>query len=202
MYVDSGPTWIVNYMRCDLANVGGTQDYVAVGVLPSGEAWFVDSGFIGCAVLPYTLQFGTPSGVGSGGQDIAVPFQVTSPLSANATLYDATGLQPWMFTLELKDRTGAILPEVVATCPSWAPSLSDCPANASGWFVVLTSATGQWLDSFPGAAGGTDWSYPSVLVVSQERLTVIAPVSWSVAGDTLVVLPTVSVPHVNGTAQL
>lgn len=203
--------WVVNYFRCDLVGVSGLQDYSAVGILASGNqtATFVDNGWLTCTNSNYTLDFAsfplnmTPQG--TNGTFLALPFQVTFPLpqgNTTTTFYDGARLQAWMSRLQLDSSGGTPLTPSVATCQQWVPSLSNCPGSSDGWFAVLLSADGLWLDSFPSAQNATNWSIPNVLVTSHDRIVVVLPSVSNGSGDTLTALGTSSTVQVNGIATL
>lgn len=199
--------WVVNYFRCDQVGVAGLQNYTAVGVLTSGNrsSTFIDNGWLTCTVSNYTLAFSLPvqnvTPPGTTGSYLSVPFQVAFPAN-HTTFYDGWGLLSWMFGLNVSDTAGARLSAAPAPCSRWVPSLSDCPSNVSGWFAVLLSANGQWLDSFPSAQSPTNWTIPNQLVTSHDSLVIVLPSGWSVSGDTLTVASPPSAPVVSGSATL
>ena len=202
--------WIVNYFRCDFVGVSGLQNYTAVGVLTSanGSVAFVDNGWITCTLPNYQLTSDQSretqrqlSGVLS---DLSVPFQVTLPgvLKNNRTFYDGWGLLTWMTQPNLIGSGGQPLPISPAYCESWVPSLSDCPANSSGWFAVLLSQNSAWLDSYPSSTNSSAWAIPNVIVSSQDQLVLVCPSSWNLTADNLTITGTQSAPPVTGFTTL
>ena len=189
--VDSGPQWILNFFRCDMAGIAGVQNYTAIGVTPNGSVYLVDAGFLTCtSPTGYTLIPGASSvtsfGVNASSTDISIPIQVTFLVGANDTrFFDGWGLQPWMINLTLTNSTSKRIPEATPTCLDWVVSIQDCPASPAGWFAVLTSANGTWLDTFPSSPSSNSWAFPNALVVSHERLVIVVPSSWNLSGDTL-----------------
>jgi hypothetical protein len=187
---DASPLgWVVNYFRCDLTGVTGLQNYTAVGLSGTSDQTFIDNGWLTCTLPNYHLAFASGSTDSSGGVSyVSLPFQVTASgiLKDNTTLYDGWGLLSWMFDLKVLDSSNATLPAAAASCQSWVPDLTDCGGNSSGWFAVLLSQNGAWLDSFPSTAGGSSWAVPNVIVSSQDELVVVCPSSWSLGADTLV----------------
>lgn len=208
---DASPLgWIVNYFRCDIVGVSGRQNYTAVGVLANGNqhATFIDNGWLNCTYSSYILDFGQPSAIttlfGSSGQYFIVPFQVVMPPSRTSPgyYYDGWGLQSWMTGLRLNGSGGTGLASTPASCQQWVTNVSECPSNGSGWFAVLLSQDGSWLDSYPSAHNATNWSIPNMLITSHDRLVIVLPSGWSTAGDTLAVASTVSQVGVSGSTPL
>jgi hypothetical protein len=202
--------WVVNYFRCDLVAVSGLQNYSAVGVLVSGgkSTTFIDSGWLTCTLSDYRMAFGAITGNSTSTfgstTDLSFPFQVTSPgaLKNNTTLYDGWGLLTWMTQLQLLGRNGQPLPISQATCQSWVSSLTDCPGNSSGWFVVLLSQSGAWLDAYPSATSSSTWTIPNVILSSQDKLVIVCPASWNESSDTFNSRSTPLAPEVVGSATL
>jgi len=205
--LDASPFgWVVNYFRCDLVGVYGAQNYTAVGTTADATSWFVDRGWLTCTVSEYSLLFDpsvenvTPSG--ASGAYLMSTFQVGFPPTNGSTFYDGWGLQAWMTRLQLVNDTDIELPSSRASCLGWIPSLQDCPSNASGWFAVLLSANGSWLDSYPAANESGTWSIPNVLITSHDRIVIVCPSGWASLSDTLKVTSAPSAPGVTGTQLL
>ena len=202
--------WVVNYFRCDLVGVSGLQNYTAVGVLASGgeSTTFTDNGWLTCTLSEYRIAFGAILGnstVSFGSTtDVSLPFLVTSPaaLKNNTTVYDGWGLLTWMTRLQLLGGNGQPLSVSRATCQAWVPSLTDCPSNSSGWFAVLLSQNGAWLDSYPSAANASAWAIPNVILSDQDQLVVVCPGSWNLSADIINVHGTPLAPEVTGFATL
>ncbi len=202
--------WVVNYFVCDTVGVSGIENYTAVGVLTSGgkSTTFVDNGWLGCTLSDYRLAFGAISANSTTSfgstTDVSLPFQVTAPgaLANNTTLYDGWGLVSWMTQLHLQATGAKELPVAIATCRFWTSSLTSCPANSSGWFAVLLSQNGAWLDSYPSSANSSEWTVPNVIVSSQDQLVLVCPESWNVSGDTINVTAGPLAPQVSGSAAL
>jgi hypothetical protein len=202
--------WVVNYFRCDIAGVSGLQNYSAVGFLDSGNksAQFVDNGFLTCTVSNYRIAFAAiplnATTMFGSTTDTSLPFQVTFPASPsnNSTFYDGWGLLAWMTKLQLLGSNGQPLPVSPATCQSWVPSVADCPANSSGWSMLLLSQTGAWLDSYPSVSNASDWAVPNVILSSEDQFVLVCPDVWNLSGDAIIVNGGPSAPVVTGSATL
>ncbi len=206
---DASPLgWIVNYFRCDQVGVSGIQDYLAVGNLDNGNESGVveDNGWLTCTYSDYDLAFESPSNAtpsGTAGRYISIPFQVTFPPSGNqTTYYDGWGLLSWMTDLTLTDSEGQQLLPTAATCAAWVPELADCPASDQGWFAVLLSENGAWLDSYPATPGSGSWTIPNVIVSSTDQLVIVTPNSWNASEDALSLYGTPNAPAVIGNTDL
>jgi hypothetical protein len=202
--------WVVNYFRCDIVGVSGLQNYSAVGVLASGgkSPTFVDNGWLTCALSDYRLVFAAISANATSSfgstTDVSIPFLVTAPgaLKNNTTLYDGWGLLSWMTRLQLMGGNGQPLSVSAPTCRSWVPSTVDCPASGSGWFMLLLSQTGEWLDSYPSVSNASDWAVPNVILSSQDRLVLVCPESWNISANTIDVSGNPLAPEIAGSVML
>ncbi|MGD0588356.1 MAG: hypothetical protein ABSA63_06135 [Thermoplasmata archaeon] len=202
--------WVVNYFRCDTVGVAGIQNYTAVGVLTSAgkSTTFVDNGWLSCNLSNYQVDFGLVSrnATTSFGSttDVRLPFQVTSKgvLSDNRTLYDGWGFLSWMSKVQVLGGNGTALPVSTTTCLSWVPSLADCPSSGLGWFAVLLSQNGAWLDSYPSISDSPAWTIPNVIVSSQDQMVIVVPGSWNTSADTVDIGGTEPSPAVSGSVGL
>jgi hypothetical protein len=78
--------------------------------------------------------------------------------------------------------------------------LTDCRASGSGWYAVLLSSSGSWLDAYPSSPNGSAWEIPNVSLVSNQYLVVVVPGSWNVTGDIFSMNGTVAVVGVSGSS--
>jgi hypothetical protein len=201
--------------RCGLLGVSNLQS-----VLPWAENLNgTDGGYSNetgnCAVLnyPYFAGYGSydlvpgpaNTSVTTGALQLSLSYQV-GIVEHNQTapyVFDGWGLANWMTSWNLTNASGEHLPLAVPGCREWVSTVADCAANALGWYAVVLSASGGWLDSYgvlPG--GGVGWSEPVTALVSHEQLVVVCPNSWNVTGDVLNVTSTVPTSTVNGSFNL
>jgi hypothetical protein len=154
----------------------------------------------------YDLLFSSPSlSAAAGTAQVTVPFQVAFAYP-NGTLTgdeDGWGLANWMVGLHVTNSSsGQTRPLGTPTCRSWVASLADCTASPTGWYAVLLSSSGEWLNSYGASPNGTAWYLPVDALVSHEQLVVVAPGSWNVSGDALNVTSTVPTSTVVGSVGL
>ena len=206
----------VYFDRCGLEGVSGIQPLDLVATTISGGNPLLDNESTNCAVLnsanplhlyPAYYQFAFSS---STKQTNGSTLQAATSYQAEIRWYnysqvdtEAWGLANWLTSWNLTTSAGQHLPLATPTCRSWVPSISDCGANASGWFGVVLSASGEWTNSYgtlPG--GGVGWSEPVTALVSHQQLVIVAPSSWNVTGDVLSVSSTVSTSTVVGSDTL
>jgi len=194
--------YIFWFERCGLAGVAGLQPVLGVSVnatgtsggysgdLPPGgtNCALQNSGY-GASDAIYRVVPGLTSTNSSPTTTwTTVPFQVAIAYP-NGTLtndYDAWGLANWMERLTLTSSNNTSLPSGTPTCGSWVPTLVDCPSNSSGWFAVLLSEGGKYIDSYGVQPGGSvGWNNPVSALVSNQKLVLVFPSSWDPGGDNL-----------------
>lgn len=128
---------------------------------------------------------------------------VNFALSSGGEYYDMWGLANWMTNWNLTTPSDARLPPGMPSCTSWVPSVEDCVANSSGWYAVLLSASGQWINSYGSLPNGTvGWSEPVTVLVSHQQMVIVAPSSWNVTGDLLTVSSAIPSATVTGSLAL
>lgn len=116
---------------------------------------------------------------------------------------DMWGLANWMTSQNLTTPSDSRLPFGMPACTSWMPSIYDCSANSSGWYAVVLSANGEWINSYGVLPIGTvGWSEPVTALVSYQQLVIVVPRAWNVTGDILTVNSTVSSATVSGSLAL
>ncbi len=208
-YVTGG--YLVLFDRCGLLGVSGNQTLLGAAVNwsnPSGQAINSGLGGTNCDAPPYAVQFSQPAELHDSITSwTTIPFQLVWYFHASngsvAPYYDPWGLANWMTSWNLTTSTGQALPPAGPGCQSWVAAVSECIANASGWYAVILSASGAWINSYgmqPGGVAG--WSAPVTALVSQQQLVVVAPSSWNVTGDRMAVSPTNATLRVSGSASL
>jgi len=205
----------VIFERCGLTGVSGIQPILQWGENLQGNGGSLSNETTNCALLnhPYFAGYGTyaldpgASNVTSFSTTIQVeiPFQVAM-LFHNAsapTNFDGWGLANWMTNWSLSSSTGSKLPLGNSSCQSWVLSVSECAADLSGWFVVMVSPNGAWVNSYGQLPqGGMGWSEPVTALVSHQQIVVVCPNSWDVIGATLSVSATVPTTSVTATILL
>lgn len=208
---DVASAYGVYFDRCGEVGVTGVQPLILVGIGGSGQ-WAGTSNLThNCALIysgqdgydsEYDLLFSPPS-ITSGGSTTLVTagFQVAiaSPNGTLGKFYDEVGLANWMTSWNVTSPSGQYQPLATPSCRAWVPTTADCNSNVSGWYVVITSASGEWVNSYGLTSNGTPgWSIPVTALVSHQQLVVVCPSSWNVSGDKMTPASTVSVSHVIG----
>lgn len=201
--------------RCGLLGVSDIQPVLQWSENLNGTNGGYANETTNCAVLnyPYFAGYGsydfTPGSARmttiGGTLLISVSYQaeIIFHNQTTASDFDAWGLANWMTSWNLTTSSGQKLPLGTSTCGSWVASVSDCISNSSGWFAVVLSAGGGWINSYgalPG--GGAGWSEPVTALVSHQQLVIVLPSSWSVSGDRVTVTSTVSTSTVIGSTSL
>jgi hypothetical protein len=214
-YGDVGGGIDVDFQRCGLVGITGVQPVIQVGESLNGVRTSIANGTSNCALLnhPYFAGYGSydlvfaSANVSSSGEttQVDLEFQVAMRPhnSSSPTSYDGWGLANWMTSWNLTTPSDSRLPLGMPACTSWVPSVDDCVANTSGWYAVVLSASGEWINSYGALPNGTaGWSEPVTALVSHQQLVIVAPSSWALAGDKLTVNSTVSTSTVIGSLAL
>ncbi|MGB7123850.1 MAG: hypothetical protein WBE40_03215 [Thermoplasmata archaeon] len=209
----------VDFVSCGLAGFTGYNTGWAAGY---GMAYYSGvnkngsyAGVFNATTNCYVGNTATVPGAGTGAYQLFFS-NVTASTSTDTTRFTAStavnfaltsggeysdmwGLANWMTNWNLTTPSDSRLPLGMPECASWVPSVEDCVANSSGWFVVLLSASGEWLNSYgsiPG--GGIGWSEPITALVSHQQLVVVVPSGWNVSGDQVSPASTIATSTVTG----
>ena len=212
---DASSAYGVYLDRCGEVGVTGVQPLILAGVGSTGQLLGASDLTHNCALInsgegaydsDYDLLFGQPTLNTNAATTMATAgFQVAIALP-NGTLvkfFDEVGLASWMTSWNLSTPLNTRLPLGMPACASWVPSVEDCVANSSGWYAVILSANGEWINSFGALPNGTAvWSEPVTAIVSHQQLVIVIPSSWNLAGDVLAPNSTVSTSTVIGSLTL
>ena len=198
--------WTLAYTTCGLNGYYGTTTPFTAYLLnstapPSGHnyQWGIGPGPCYDAVysvdLNRTVVVGAPSGRG---QYFEWRTNVSFLTSAVPTHWSLSDFSTSLFGLELNSLSPSpgSLPSSAALCGPGSHNLSSCPAPSAGWYAVLLSPTGVWLDSFPSSPNGTQWALPNVLAQSRDLLAFVGSGAYT-STDSLSISSAIE-PHVFG----
>jgi hypothetical protein len=167
----------------DPSSVSSWSNYT-LGCTPTADNW---------TAVPVHAQFNNSSQVFDGGASYYVQEEALLTGDNSSDLTDQTlGITTWMMNLTLTNSTGGMLGPGSNECSNWTRQYSDCRPDVSGWYAVLLSAGGQWLDSYGLGAHESSWALPVVPIVSGQYLVLVVPDTWSLTNATLAVSSTTS----------
>ncbi|MGA8664604.1 MAG: hypothetical protein WB809_06030 [Thermoplasmata archaeon] len=185
--------------RCGELGVAGIQPLVLIGTNSEG-GWAEAANLTHNCALQYSgygafdgeydLPFASPIINATATTTLAtIGFQVAIayPNGTLSNFFDEIGLANWMTGWNLSTSSGSALPLATPVCKEWAPALTNCPANDTGWYAVLLSSGGEWINSYGATPNGTSWSIPINALVSHQQLVIVTPSSWNLSGDKLTV---------------
>jgi hypothetical protein len=201
--------------RCGELGAAGVQPMVVALVNSAGTSAGTFNITHNCALLnsghgaydaDYDLLF-SPASINVGSTTVLAfsDFQVAiaSPNGTLGDFFDEIGLANWMTSWNLSTSSGSRLALTPSGCDSWVPSIADCSANPSGWYAVVLSASGEWINTYGALpSGASGWSEPVTALVSHQQLVVVMPSSSNLSGDTLTVNSTVTNTTVLGMLTL
>ena len=213
-----GPNGGVQYTRCGIVGVAGAQPFESVGFLSSGQVQSIISGTESCSpvynltsnpvmYVPYTIRgasIGQPTYLESGLSAEVYDLQVSFPtgIQGGPSDDDAWGLSTWAVSPAWSNLNHSMPPSTPLSCQGWVSSPTQCVPEGVGWSLILLSANGSWLSSFPSSSGSSGWSVPNAPVVTGEQLMITYPSSWSVAEASLLMTGSAPVPTVGGNIEL
>jgi hypothetical protein len=204
----ANPTGLtVKFGRCGEVGATSVQPVLDVSVSTNGSWKSSFNGTQGCGdvvslgpppVLDgYRIHFSNATFSNSTNSSRAeLPLAVAYDSAPNDS--DAGGLVTWMVTMNLTDQAGQRLEPSASSCSHWVPTTADCYSSDEGWYVVLVSASGSWLDSYPSTADAAEWALPNVALATNQLLIVVAPAAWNTTGDLLSLSGTISTAPVSG----
>jgi len=201
------PEWSVAYGSCGFPGDYGPLFNFTTWLLNAtsgyGDSWF--EGSISCynseyqlGLLPTPLS-GNSTSPGLYREWSVQPSFYTSAVPANVSLTSLT--TSWVrWQLQNGSLYEPPIAPAAAGCGPADPELSNCPAPPQGWYAVLLSSTGVWLDSYPSVANGTAWTVADVPIGAGDRVVFVGaaglstsdvlstafngdPIVWGVAGN-------------------
>lgn len=200
---------LVAYERCGVVGAAGVQPVVYADMNSDGSLNNYFNGTKACTAeysptgppIPNALNFSAARVARVDGTLTANQSFVASVIfTPTSRSDDALGLVTWMASLSLLNRTGSLLPTATPVCRLWTSSASACSANPAGWYVVLLSQSGSWLDTYPGSAGLSNWTIPNQSITTNQSMLLVCPSTWAIGGDMLTVASTTAQVILGGEA--
>lgn len=202
-YSTGGAAWQASYYDCGLAgSVPPPNAYNSYHVsvwLENGtpEASGPLAVEFNCTLPNYGLSGAAhPAAGGVDPTSPRVALTVRGPFGGGAQ-EDAQGVAAWMLDPSIADSSQATTAPSVDLCSTWVSGLSSCASPDVGWYGVLLSPSGTWLDSYGVVNGTVTWAAPNVPVLSNETFVVLASSATDLAGMALSFTPQVHWPDIS-----
>jgi hypothetical protein len=199
-----GEAWGVTFYTCGMTGVQppvsswiAHDDVVSQNGTP--VAWPVLATQSICTQSAYNLTLWggqvAPRGTGSVAE-FTLKVSGSGPSASLYNLNDSQGVAAWMVHPQLSNSSGIPLSASSDLCPAWTQDPSGCLAPTAGWYAVLESPGGGWLDSFGLVNGSVEWAAPNVPIVSNESLEVFSADAGAGSGATFTFIPGVGWPQI------
>jgi hypothetical protein len=180
------PTWWSIWGRCGFAGVSGWSPTVALSLNGTTAAWGGASvssptycqsvGAVGTLGSPTT---GIPPGPAGEFESWSVRLSASTssvPAPSGWSVVTTGSITPTLWTNgSLVVPFTSPVSSGAAVCGVGTGTLDACTVNPSGWYAVLSDAQGHWLDSFPSAAGGSNWTRSNVTVSTGDSIEILLP---------------------------
>jgi hypothetical protein len=182
-------SWTVAYTQCGLIGTyGQIAPFVAyllnatVTSQSHSFQWFssrppcFDSEYY--VTFNKTATIGAPSNVS---QYFTWTANVTFMTSAVPARWSLDALSTSLFGLQLTSDNPPFnsFESAAELCGPGSQNLTSCPPPAQGWYAVLSSPSGKWLDSYPTTQNGSDWAVPDVSLESGDHVVFVGSnYSW------------------------
>jgi hypothetical protein len=173
-----GSSWSVTYTHCGLPGYAVLQPF-AVAIVNGASGGVIESGRGGfdCSLNNYALTLGAPHSTPyDNGILVNVPISVASNQTGGSSINNSVGLVSWMTGVSLSEGPTSEVPGHVV-CSSALFSLATCTILDQGWFAVMMSSSGTWLDVYSRAGGTPQWILPNVPIYTNDSLTIFVPAS-------------------------
>lgn len=168
-------TWAIQYTNCWASQVqmGGGPEYSFQDppfnlTTNTSLAW--DSGT--CFLPQYTLQISPDAPFSATPNGWSIPLNI-SGLGYTVPSGNEPGLVTWMMALHLLTRnTAEPVPLGNVSCIARPWESLACAPTGFGWYAVLTSPNGNWMDVYSNHNGSGGWLYPNVAVMQGDGLLI------------------------------
>jgi hypothetical protein len=184
---DHLPSWFDTWGRCGLAGAAGNSPSVVelMNATTGRLAQFGSNSVILCQSVGAAGALSAPTvGIPPGptgtfeSWTLSVSASTSTVPSPNGwNVLTTSSITPVLSTNSSSGGTPftAVVPSGAALCGVGTGHLSECIVNPAGWYAVLTDAHGNWLDSFPSQAGGSNWTRSGVTVSSGDAIEILLP---------------------------
>lgn len=188
--------WIAAFTECGVSGapvqIPAPLDSVSVNA-SSGQLGFTFSGGFGCMGESYELNLtAMPSPVPTVSLSVCSPGSNASlpPICGSPSALASGSIEPM-----ITNTSAGLIAPTRSLCAVWTANVSACPEPTKGWYLVLTTPTGLWLDSYPGASG-SGWVAPNVDVESGDELVVLFAPGTQLSSATITIQGTMITPSV------
>jgi hypothetical protein len=179
-----GPSsWSLAYTTCGLEGFYGslssfTTYILNATTLPQGHTyqWSTTTG--SCYDAIYFVDFNRTAVMGApshSGQYFEWTLNVSFMTSAIPAFWDLSDLTTSLSGVRLASIEPPFgnLSSAAELCGPGSSNLSSCPAPTAGWYAVLLSHNGTWLDSYPTSPNGTDWALSNIPIQTGDMLAFV-----------------------------
>jgi len=202
-YSTAGVAWQASYYNCGLAGhippVESINSYHVSVWSQNGTP--TASGPIGvafnCTLPNYDLAGAPEQATGNPGNPQAQVGLTISGAFNGRTQANVQGLAAWMLQPRIVDSNQTLAEPSTDMCADWVSDLASCPYPSEGWYGVLLSPSGQWLDSYGATNGTSAWASPGVPVLTNETFVILGSRTTDLTGATLNFLPEIDWPQVS-----
>jgi hypothetical protein len=188
--------WFVSYTECGVsgASVRTPAPLDAAWVnATSGQLDFTFRGGFSCVSSSYVLNLSKGStSVPTLSLTVCGPSTNGSPPICGSP----SGLSSMAIGPAVTTPAGLPVAPSGSLCPTWVRNVSACPNPSSGWYIVLTSPTGEWLDSYPSVTGA-GWIAPNVDIETGDLLLIETTSGSTLSGDHFALQGLLSTPVIN-----
>ena len=160
--------WNLVYDSCPFEHSTWIHPAASANVLGHGPSFHVTGNYTyGCWPYRNNITFGTWQ---------SSPDDLGGRLFASSLVSGVNwGLIAWMTQLWVNSSAGAPEPLVGVACNSSDMGPQTCSPLGSGWFAVLRSTSGGWLDVYSSVNGTGTWQVPNVTIYTNDSLAVYIP---------------------------
>ena len=168
-------TWTIQYTNCWASQVqmGGGPEFSFQDPpfnLTTNTSLTWSSGT--CFLPQYTLQISPDAPFSATPDGWSIPLNI-SDIGNTVISGNESGLVTWMLALHLLTHdTAEPVPIGNVSCIARPWESLACAPTGFGWYAVLTSPNGNWMDVYSDHNGSGGWLYPNVAVMQGDGLLI------------------------------
>lgn len=167
--------WIVGYQVCGLQGYAGLNLVPAVTVKFQNTTgtYYLDRSLSGCSQGGFEVRYGTPTNTSGPGFSTVLALPLSLGFTNSSNITDGWGLVSWMTRISIVNASnGWSYPPGPLACSATNLSSASC-GSVPGWYAVLTTPTGYWLDAYGEMAGVAGWVLPNVPFYTGDSLLIV-----------------------------
>ncbi len=196
--------WIVGYQLCGLPGYAGMTSTLTdeVKFQNTTGMYSLIRSVGGCTQAGYNVTYGTTTNASGSGSTVVTTIPLSLGFANSTNTTDGWGLTSGSTQVSIVNwSTAQPFPPSALSCSVTNLTLAAC-GPVAGWYAVLATSTGFWLDAYGNISGTPGWLLPNVPFYSGDSLLIVHQGFPSSEAFKLAIVSVTSAVQVSGSTTI